>query len=565
MPSVTDYSDWPESLARYAPKKKHLGPGNHPSGSPQDVHGGGGTAVADDDITEEESVSLAQRAATDGGFTYQPIKDKSPTKGFAIAMFPEKERILDSVEAATPAAIFAYMQENAELLRGDQRVHVGAWHNKKTSDNPNGDDKVYLDLSMVIDDRDEAMSLAKENGQLGLFDLENFQTVETMTPDERRQWEDERGRQSKAYVGPGGRLRSSGNRHLDGASRSRAKRGRDRGVASDGQGPRRRSRWELMLALSKLKHLGPGNHPSGSPQEVHGHGGGGGAGQSPVSKLQGKNEEARKAREAIVKRKAEAYKKAKDGPDTISQFMLDFSEDEGPKFTPERQELHDAIVHDVLADGNHEFQGETKVLTVLGGGGGAGKSTLLRNGHVPTGGSITVNPDDLKNYLPEYREGVERKDPTVAGMSHEESSYLSKRIMKEAEKQGFDYVLDGTGDSTIEKLRKKLSHAKQQGYVLSAQYVTVDTQTALDRNLARAAKTGRMVPPAALKHAHEQVSKVFPQAIAEGLFDDAKLWDTNDSTLEEDKTELVAEYKEGKFTVYNQQKYDRFLAKATSE
>jgi predicted ABC-type ATPase len=266
----------------------------------------------------------------------------------------------------------------------------------------------------------------------------------------------------------------------------------------------------------------------------------------------------------VLDRKSDSYPVADEsGEDTMSRHLKSYDPN-GDKytFTKERQEFHEAVIAHVMAKASHDHQGGQKVVTILGGGGGAGKSTLLKNGHVNVGESVTVNADDIKEMIPEYREMLANKDSKAAGFAHEESSYLSKEIMRRAEVDGYDYVLDGTGDSTIEALRKKLSHAKEQGYFLDAQYVTVDTQTALDRNIARARKTGRMVPPAALKHAHAQVSRVFPQAIKEGLFHNAKLWDTNDSTADEDRTELIAEYKDGNLTVHNEAKYKRFLAKA---
>jgi 8-oxo-dGTP pyrophosphatase MutT (NUDIX family)/GNAT superfamily N-acetyltransferase/proteasome lid subunit RPN8/RPN11 len=161
---------------------------------------GGGTSVEEKPDAKQESKSLAQRVANDGGFTYNPTDGDSPTEGFSIAVYPEHEQIL-SAEDATPAKIAAYMIEKSSIYSTDERIHIGAWFNKKTDENPNGDDKVYLDLSMVIDDRDEAVKFAKENGQLGIFDLKNFQTIETLTPDERKKWEDENKTKSYAHTG----------------------------------------------------------------------------------------------------------------------------------------------------------------------------------------------------------------------------------------------------------------------------------------------------------------------------------------------------------------------------
>lgn len=292
--------------------------------------------------------------------------------------------------------------------------------------------------------------------------------------------------------------------------------------------------------LSLRKHLGPGPHPSGSPQSVHG--------------LQGAS--GKKRRTEIINRPSTHYKTHnEEGVDTFERFKTGEN-----SFTEERAELHEAVLADILSAGKQKDG--NKSFIILGGGAASGKSTLIKNGYIDAEGAVTINSDDIKGQLPEYRERLEAKDSSAASFTHEESSYLSKVAMKRSAEAGYDYLLDGTGNSTLESLRKKTSVAHANGYKVAAEYVTVDTATAEARNYERAKKTGRMVPPSALRHAHQQVSVIFPVAIKEGLFNTARLYDTNDSTLDEDRTELVVSYDDGELTIHNQAKWERFLAKA---
>ena len=190
-------NDWPSSL------KKHYGPGPHKSGSEQTVHqngkgSSGGSAKKESDkgdrsnpdqITAEESFKLKDELLAKDGFTYQPVDDTSPTSGYSMAVFPEREKIIP-IDEITVGDLYLFMRQNQDKFAEDDRIHFGAWYNEKTESNPNGDNQVYLDLSMVIEDQADAEEQAKELGQLGIYDLASGTTIETMTPDERKKWEE---------------------------------------------------------------------------------------------------------------------------------------------------------------------------------------------------------------------------------------------------------------------------------------------------------------------------------------------------------------------------------------
>ncbi len=136
----------------------------------------------------ENSETLA-KMTEGGGFTYNPVTGDMPKTGFALSVFPEHELILDSIDDATPEVIADYVIDKWEHVKDVDDVFVGGWYNKKTADNPKGDDKVYLDLSIVLQDKDEAIKLARKNRQLKIYDLAKFEDVIVMTAEERAEAE----------------------------------------------------------------------------------------------------------------------------------------------------------------------------------------------------------------------------------------------------------------------------------------------------------------------------------------------------------------------------------------
>jgi predicted ABC-type ATPase len=198
---------------------------------------------------------------------------------------------------------------------------------------------------------------------------------------------------------------------------------------------------------------------------------------------------------------------------------------------------------------------EAPVAVVLGGGPASGKSSVLSSSAEDN--VVLIDVDKIRTYLPEQREGVAAKDAAVSGRTHEESSEIANRVMKEAAAGGYNLMLDGTGDSSIEKLEKKVNAMKAGGAKVTAKYASLPTDMAVDLMMKRGAKTGRYVPESFLRATHAAVSRVFPEAMAKGLFDDAQLFDTTING----KPQLVASAKGKDVTIHDDTLWNTFLAK----
>ncbi|HET6417258.1 MAG TPA: zeta toxin family protein [Polyangiales bacterium] len=237
-------------------------------------------------------------------------------------------------------------------------------------------------------------------------------------------------------------------------------------------------------------------------------------------------------------------------PETIGQYRAP-----NGVWAPERQKLHDEIVREHLAGLPSQ---KNPTFHMMGGGPASGKSTVIKTGDVNLPpGNVLIDSDAIKAKLPEYRAMQAAKAPGAAAFAHEESSYLSKRILAEAGDRRINAVLDGTGNGSTAGIFKKAGGMRERGYRVVADYVTVDTETALARNLARAAKTGRMVPASYVSGVHETISRILPDAIEGGAFDDFRLWDTNASG-----PRLVANLEGGRLKIFDERLWLRFLQKA---
>lgn len=252
------------------------------------------------------------------------------------------------------------------------------------------------------------------------------------------------------------------------------------------------------------------------------------------------------------------------GLHTINKYL----NDDG-SLTPERAELHEKIVNDLFAGKKPVGPGEQKTFFFLGGGSASGKGSFTNperaaNYDMPDKTQTAViDADELKKSIPEYDFNEEmRMGPgttdreKAASFAHEESSALAKRAMQAAFANGYNCTLDGTGDGSVKGVMKKIQQARDAGYKVEGRYCTASIEKALERNMARAAKTGRLVQKDSVVNIHREVSKIFPQVASQ--FDHVTLWDHDGP-----KPRLVAEcFRDQPIQVKDKDLWDKFLAKA---
>ena len=219
---------------------------------------------------------------------------------------------------------------------------------------------------------------------------------------------------------------------------------------------------------------------------------------------------------------------------------------------------------------------------MMGGGPASGKSSVIRAGLVKlTQHHVHLDSDAIKAELPEMKGLIAHNDMRAGDYVHEESSDLAKRLQADSFAGSQDVVLDGTGDSSIEAVEKKVKQARAAGYKTHASYTTCSTEEAVRRNVIRAfggekaaamghnvhphelkqQGEGRLPPEDMLRAVHKGVSVVLPEAVSRGLFDHVQLFDTEhkDTT---GRPMLVMSAQGKNMTVHQPELWQKFLDKA---
>lgn len=175
-------------------------------------------------------------------------------------------------------------------------------------------------------------------------------------------------------------------------------------------------------------------------------------------------------------------------------------------------------------------QGQKPQALFMAGGPASGKTTALKAApELEPDAAVLINPDEVKEKLPEYGEMVDGKDRFAAAGVHEESSDVGKRIHAEAVDLGLNVVVDGTGDSKKGKFAGKMKDMDGAGYEVNALYVTIPTEEAVIRATLRARKSGRWVPEPELRSQHKNVSANFEDVAALGFLGSLKVYDNSGS------------------------------------
>lgn len=234
------------------------------------------------------------------------------------------------------------------------------------------------------------------------------------------------------------------------------------------------------------------------------------------------------------------------------------------KYTAARKLLHQSIINHFF---EHAEPAEGKPKAIFTAGGAAsGKSGLAgqardaeSNLDIPKG-AVYINPDDIKEMIPEYAELKKRgREDVAAAATHEESSDLAKLMTAIAMDGHYPVIVDGTGDSKVGKFGDKLRAAQKAGYDVEARYAHVPVSEAISRERKRAERTGRKVATSLLREQHKTVAQSYTSDVVKEPGVHVKVY----STVERGKPKLIAEKPAGgALTVSDQKQYDQHLSKA---
>ena len=108
--------------------------------------------------------NIKDLAIKNGGFSLNP-DGENPTSGFMVSC---KDLYKINLSDLTPDKLDNAIKE-ASKING----YIGGWLDVNSDDKNN----FYLDISINVKDKDEAIELAKKNNQLAIFDIATGESI----------------------------------------------------------------------------------------------------------------------------------------------------------------------------------------------------------------------------------------------------------------------------------------------------------------------------------------------------------------------------------------------------
>ncbi len=197
--------------------------------------------------------------------------------------------------------------------------------------------------------------------------------------------------------------------------------------------------------------------------------------------------------------------------------------EEGGRPSEERvRDVHDPIMREALDKVLPVAPGEQKIAIMTMGGPGSGKSAMMAGTDEKQ--FVHVDPDAVREHLPEYKAGLAASYRGSAAKTHEEASYVAKQIKAQAIAEGKHLLIDGTGKNGP-KMVKEIAALKAAGYTVHVNMAHLTAAQAEPRVAARAEKTGRDVPRDMMKDAYDKIPKNVASVMKAA--DHFKMYDTS--------------------------------------
>jgi predicted ABC-type ATPase len=173
------------------------------------------------------------------------------------------------------------------------------------------------------------------------------------------------------------------------------------------------------------------------------------------------------------------------------------------EFTPERLMEHSRILDERLS-GKKSHNPPLAVL--MAGGPAAGKSRLLEALLLPPD-AVVIDPDALREELPEYTGFVANERADAAVLTHEEVRLIAHQMFAIAGQRRLNLVLDAVGSNDEGQFSRRIEPLIKHGYSVTVRYATVPLDVAIERAKARYEAGGRHVAEDVIREKHAAVSR----------------------------------------------------------
>ena len=183
---------------------------------------------------------------------------------------------------------------------------------------------------------------------------------------------------------------------------------------------------------------------------------------------------------------------------------------ESGHYNPERVRLHKKIITNIVSSCPKPLPGEKPTAILLLGGAASGKSTVVNKFIKPKYGVNfgTLNVDDIKESIPEYKNFIHTDVILAANRVHEESSDIGYVAKDKIINQGRNFIFDAVLGNK-EKAKELIDTLRNKGYNIKLVGVNVNAEDALNRAKLRAlgngdgkGGSGRYVPDEILVKGH---------------------------------------------------------------
>jgi predicted ABC-type ATPase len=155
--------------------------------------------------------------------------------------------------------------------------------------------------------------------------------------------------------------------------------------------------------------------------------------------------------------------------------------------TERLEAVHQPII-DKLVAGKVPSQTQPQC-DLIGGGLGVGKSRLARQLQGERPNSILIDPDIIKEFIPEYARFKHEDLDTAWLRVHDESRHIAQKLLAHAISGRFDVIIDSCCSNS--QTSGLVSELKSRGYYLAMEFVDLPVEVAISRIKIAAKMPGR--------------------------------------------------------------------------
>lgn len=186
--------------------------------------------------------------------------------------------------------------------------------------------------------------------------------------------------------------------------------------------------------------------------------------------------------------------------------------DENDTYTKEREALHQKIMA-ILIKRSKMDNLQPPIAVLVGGGSASGKTSLCesivkQNIKKKKRQLITIDPDVIKKWIPEYQSYQKKFPSSAAALVHKESVDISEKLINQMLKAKKSFLLEGTMAKTS-KYVDLVNRLLKRRYEVFVYIVDVPLHVAIEREAIRAKQTGRSIPRHVIHHTHRRIPSTF--------------------------------------------------------